>query len=61
MEALLDRSVGRTARVLVEQGGRGYSEDYLPVRLDFPAPAGGIARVRLTRRDAGGLIGEQAA
>ncbi len=60
MEDLLDKWLGATARVLVERGERGYTEHYLPVRLNFPAVAGDIVDVRLAGRDADGFNGEPA-
>jgi len=53
-EAFLRTQVGRTAAVLVERGGRGYSEHYAPVRLE--APAGRLAAARIERVEAGRLV-----
>ena len=61
MEDLLDKWLGSTARVLVERDRRGYTEHYLPVRLNFAAAAGDIVEVRLAGRDADGFNGEPVA
>jgi threonylcarbamoyladenosine tRNA methylthiotransferase MtaB len=53
-EAFLQAQVGRSARVLVERGGQGYSEHYAPVRLG--APAGRLVEARVERVEAGRLV-----
>ncbi len=57
----MDKSLGATAKVLIETDRRGYTEHYLPERLDFQADAGGIADLRHIARDGNGLIGARAA
>jgi 2-methylthioadenine synthetase len=54
---MADRLAGRVggiARVLIEKDGFGHSEDFLPVNVDRPPMAGGVAAVRLTA-----VVGEQ--
>ena len=48
--AFLERRVGAPARVLVEQGRSGRSEQYARVTLDRDAPAGTVVSVRILRR-----------
>lgn len=60
-EAALDRfligEVGRRRRVLVERGNRGHTEEFAPIRLAEPAPAGTLAMVAVTDMEAGLLVG----
>ena len=50
--------IGRVVSVLAERGGRGYTEQFSPVRLD--APAGALLRARIVAADAAGLVAEAA-
>jgi threonylcarbamoyladenosine tRNA methylthiotransferase MtaB len=61
MAAFRSARVGTIANVLVEQDDTGHCEHYLPIRLDQPASAGSIQRVRLTGQDQTHLIGTLAA
>ena len=47
---------GSRARVLVETGGCGYIEQYVPARLNRPASTGTIVQVTLLGHDDGQLI-----
>jgi threonylcarbamoyladenosine tRNA methylthiotransferase MtaB len=58
MGAFLDRRIGRTVSVLVEQGGQGFSEHYLPVRLPGAPAEGTILTARATGRDGAVLVAE---
>ncbi len=51
--------VGTTAEVLVEEGRNGRCPHYAPVRLDFDAPPGSLAPVRITGMAADHLTGER--
>jgi len=58
---LLDREVGRTRRVLIEQKASGRTEHFVPIRMrDNPTvhlDAGAIVDTDIIARDAEGLIG----
>jgi threonylcarbamoyladenosine tRNA methylthiotransferase MtaB len=63
MAALLERQIGRKARVLVERDGRGRSETFAPFRIDgegAPCP-GEIVTVLAERVESGFLTGRLAA
>jgi len=47
----LERQVGKTLSVLVENETTGRTEQYAPVALDFPATAGEIISVTIERTD----------
>ena len=53
----LDRRIGATADVLVEDGNQGRSEHYAPVRLTAPAATGTVVRATLAGRDGPTLLG----
>jgi len=53
--------IGAEANVLIEQDNAGHCEHYLPIRLEQPANAGSIQRVRVTGQDGTHLIGTIAA
>ena len=48
LAARLARRVGEAAEILVEDDGRGRSEDYLPVRLAGDATPGALVTARIT-------------
>jgi threonylcarbamoyladenosine tRNA methylthiotransferase MtaB len=50
--------IGDTARILVEEGGRGHSEHYALVQLALPEREGSIVTARLAALDGDTLIGE---
>ncbi len=50
--------IGDTARILVEEGGRGHSEHYALVQLALPEREGSIVTARLAALDGDMLIGE---
>ena len=56
MAAFLASRVGREASVLVEGDNIGFSEHYLPVRLDVPAQDGAIVQVRVAGVDGATLV-----
>ncbi|NFV80900.1 tRNA (N(6)-L-threonylcarbamoyladenosine(37)-C(2))-methylthiotransferase MtaB [Magnetospirillum aberrantis] len=56
MAAFLASRVGREASVLVEGDNTGFSEHYLPVRLDVPAQDGAIVQVRVAGVDGATLV-----
>ncbi len=56
----LDGLVGTTQTVLGEEGGSGHAENFAPVRLPTGMGAGMTARLNITGRDGGMLIGEAA-
>lgn len=58
MDAFLQSRLGRTASVLVEQGGQGFCAHYLPVRVTTAPAEGSMAPVRIVGRDGAVLIGE---
>ncbi len=58
MATVLQSRLGTTARVLVETGGTGHCEHYLPVRLSTSAPEGDVVAVRITGIDGDFLIGD---
>ena len=58
--AWLTAQLGRTASVLAERGGTGYSPHYAAVRLGPSVPYGRIVTARLTGLDGSRLIGEAA-
>jgi threonylcarbamoyladenosine tRNA methylthiotransferase MtaB len=62
LERFLAAEVGQRRRVLVEQGGRGRTEQFAPLRLEggSAAPAGTIAAVEVTAVEDGHLIGRLA-
>jgi threonylcarbamoyladenosine tRNA methylthiotransferase MtaB len=64
-EAALARTlagrVGSIAEVLVEDGNRGRSRTYAPVRLTFEAAAGAVVGTRIADAAADHLIGTKAA
>lgn len=57
MEHLLDKMVGKTISVLVEQPFEGTSENYLKVRFETPQIVGQIVDVRITKRENNELVG----
>ena len=58
MDCFLAARLGREASVLVEKDGQGFCAHYLPVRVTGAPPEGSMARVRITGRDGGVLIGD---
>jgi threonylcarbamoyladenosine tRNA methylthiotransferase MtaB len=64
MARFLERQIGRSAQILVEQGGRGRSETFAPFRIEAagaaPSP-GEIVTARAERIEGGALIGRLAA
>ncbi|MGG5810473.1 MiaB/RimO family radical SAM methylthiotransferase [Falsiroseomonas sp. CW058] len=57
---LYDGRLGRVESVLVERGGRGHTEQFVPVRLRGPGPgAGELAGMRAVGADDDGLIVER--
>jgi threonylcarbamoyladenosine tRNA methylthiotransferase MtaB len=61
LRAALDATIGTTVSVLVERGGEGRSEHYLPVRLEGAAAAPGeIVSASAIRRDGDILIARAA-
>jgi threonylcarbamoyladenosine tRNA methylthiotransferase MtaB len=54
----LSAQLGSTARVLVERGGRGHTENFAPVELGADAPHGEIVDVHLTAIAGDHLQGE---
>jgi threonylcarbamoyladenosine tRNA methylthiotransferase MtaB len=56
-DRFLQSRIGAPAQVLVEQQDRGRTEHYAPIRLTTPAADGTLATVRVTGRDADGLLG----
>jgi threonylcarbamoyladenosine tRNA methylthiotransferase MtaB len=60
LERRLSSLIGRTARVLMEQGGIGRTPCFAPVRPDRPADAGDIVTLRLTAQAGDHLQGEAA-
>lgn len=56
----LDGLVGSTQTVLAERDGTGHAENFAPVRLPAGMAQGETARLRITARDEGLLIGEAA-
>ena len=61
MTAFRTARIGTIASVLIEQDDTGHCEHYLPIRLEQPASAGSIQRVRVTGQDGTHLIGTYAA
>ena len=57
LRAFLADCVGRTVEVLIERGGDGRSEQFAPVRLAEPRPAGTLVRARVTAATDTALIG----
>lgn len=57
MKELLDKTVGKTISVLVEQPLEGTSENYLKVRFETPQAVGQIIDVVITKRENDGLVG----
>jgi len=57
LHAFLDSRIGRTESVLVEDGGKGRTALYAPIRMENPPARGSIVDVVVTGRDAGSLIG----
>jgi threonylcarbamoyladenosine tRNA methylthiotransferase MtaB len=53
--AWLDTLVGTTQRVLIENGAKGHSDNFAPVRIDGSS-RGDIGQARLVRRDGDHLI-----
>ena len=47
--------LGRTVQVVVERGGRGHTEHYAPVRMEWDCTAGGLVTGRVSGTDAAGL------
>ncbi|OJX68469.1 tRNA (N(6)-L-threonylcarbamoyladenosine(37)-C(2))-methylthiotransferase MtaB [Magnetospirillum sp. 64-120] len=58
MDAFLDSRLGKTVQVLVEKDGQGFCAHYLPVRVTSAPAEGSMARVRISGRDGGVLVGE---
>ncbi len=56
----LDRLVGSEQAVLAERDGTGHAENFAPVRLPAGMAQGETARLRITARSEGLLIGEAA-
>ena len=52
----LDKMVGKTVSVLVEQTGIGYTENYFPVRVGKPELAGQVIDVLITGKDENELV-----
>ncbi len=52
----LDRQIGNTASVLVEDGAKGRTEHFAPVTLDRPGAPGTIVAARIERRDGLSLV-----
>ncbi|NKE48256.1 tRNA (N(6)-L-threonylcarbamoyladenosine(37)-C(2))-methylthiotransferase MtaB [Roseomonas frigidaquae] len=60
-QALFASRLGRVESVLLEQGGRGHTEQFAPVRVQGHAPAPGSLRpMRVLAADDRGLIAEAA-
>lgn len=57
LETWLDSRIGAETAVLVEDGLRARDDFYAPMTLDRALEAGTIARVAVTGRDGGGLLG----
>jgi threonylcarbamoyladenosine tRNA methylthiotransferase MtaB len=55
----LDGLVGQSRQVLIENGGKGHSDDFAPVIVEN-APRGQIGRVRVTGREGDHLVSEWA-
>lgn len=56
LEKLLARNVGRDLVVVVEKGGIGRAENFLPVRLSDDDPVGSLVRIRATGMDGQYLV-----
>jgi threonylcarbamoyladenosine tRNA methylthiotransferase MtaB len=52
----LQARIGDTASVLAETGAAGHAEDFSPVRLEAPAPAGSVIAAKVVRSDGRHLI-----
>lgn len=59
MAAFLGTWPGRTVSVLVEKDNQGFSEHYLPVKLDRAAPEGALVRAWVTGIDGAVLVARQ--
>lgn len=58
LEAFLAAQLGKRVRGLVEQGGRGHTDQYAPFRLaGEPLPAGRVVELAIERAEAGALLG----
>ncbi len=57
----LDTRIGRDASVLIESAGIGRTEHYAPIRIGRDLAEGSVARLRVTGRDGGTLIGRRVA
>jgi threonylcarbamoyladenosine tRNA methylthiotransferase MtaB len=57
LAALCATRIGQTETVLVERGGMGRTEHFIPVRVD-PREAGRLLNMRITGMDVGNLVGE---
>ncbi len=56
----LTNQVGSRSEILVEQGNRGLTPHFVPVRLAAEVPAGSLTRVQITGRSNGELTGDPA-
>ena len=59
MDALLERRIGKSVRVLVERDHQGHCEHALPVRLTTPVPPGVLLTARVLARAAATLIARE--
>ncbi|MEM8852665.1 MAG: tRNA (N(6)-L-threonylcarbamoyladenosine(37)-C(2))-methylthiotransferase MtaB [Pseudomonadota bacterium] len=61
LDATLAGRVGAPASVLVEDKGRGRTEDYLPARVEGEAPPGAVVKGRAVAAEEGMLVVREAA
>lgn len=61
LDRLLQRLVGGTYDVLVEQGGRGHTPHFAPIRIDSPAAPGAVLPVQAVGVEDGWLVGLRSA
>ncbi len=57
MDKWLTKMIGKTVSVLVEQDGFGYTDTYLPVRIQQPVAIGQTVEIVITGRDNDVLVG----
>ena len=57
MDKWLTKMMGKTVSVLVEQDGFGYTDTYLPVRIQQPVAIGQTVEIVITGRDNDVLVG----